>query len=133
MLLRGLGILESRLWRSPTQADLAFHLSLPVHQKSVLDVLWCWTLDIAKELVQMTRHHPQHLAVWCCWSVPRLRRPRPAPVSPRQDRVLHPRSDVDRGRVGQQAGDPDEAASGALGEHLERGVVWPSPSERTTE
>src|SRR6516162_1073960 len=104
MLLRGLGILESRLWRSPTQAGLAFHLSQPIHQKSVLDVLWCWTLDIAKELVQMTQHHPQHLAVWCCWSVPRLRRP--APVSPRQDRVLHPRNDVERGRVGQQAGDP---------------------------
>ena len=40
--------------------------SLRVHQKSVLNVLWCWTLDIAKELVQMTQHHAQHLAGWCC-------------------------------------------------------------------
>ena len=40
--------------------------SLRVHQKSVLNVLWCWTLDIAKELVQMTQHYAQHLAGWCC-------------------------------------------------------------------
>jgi hypothetical protein len=39
--------------------------SLRLHQKSVLSVLWCWTLDIAKESVQMTQHHAQHLAGWC--------------------------------------------------------------------
>jgi hypothetical protein len=39
--------------------------SLRFHQKSVLNVLWCWTLDIVKKLVQMTQHHPQHLAGWC--------------------------------------------------------------------
>jgi hypothetical protein len=37
--------------------------SLSLHQKWVLNVLWCGTLDIAKEFVQITQHHTQHLAV----------------------------------------------------------------------